>query len=289
MVEGRWTRRRRDPSDERRLVAGGEGRSALVATAARAEPRYVTVQCSERVPLTVLDVAAEAATAPQFPAARLWWVKAAHGGLELRTISGLPEAAPAARSTRVAAGTALLAARLTVAVAGARPFTTLHPDPRRPAVLAVLRLGAAAAPTRAERVLHRTLVRPEPISSGRPVGPALPVLRHAADVEGGAWLRAVTDRADRSRLMAAVGREHASDRESALLVLGSHVCPAGEIRAGQALRRTLLTAQALGLRGEVLAGPIELSGARARDIPGAGVGLLPQVLLAVGPLGAPEA
>lgn len=238
--------------------------------------------------MTVLDVAADAATAPQFQGVNHWWVKVVHGSLELRTISGLPVTAPAGRSTRVAAGTALLAARLAMAVAGARPFTTLAPDPRRPAVLAMLRPGAAAAPTRVERVLYRALVRPEAPSLGRTVGPALPLLRRAADVEG-AWLRSVTDRVDRFRLMAAVGREHASDPESALLVLGSHVCPAGEIRAGQALRRTLLTAQALGLRGEVLAGPVELSGVRVRDIPGAGVGLLPQVVLAVRPLAVPVA
>ena len=51
-----------------------------------------------------------------------------------------------------AAGSALFATRLAVAVAGVRPFTVLVPDPQQPSLLAVLRLGPASEPTRAERV-----------------------------------------------------------------------------------------------------------------------------------------
>ena len=128
--------------------------------------RCVTVQDLERSPLTVLDVAAEAATAPQFPNVNHWWVKVVHGSLELRTTS--------------------------------------------------------------------------------------------------------------STLAAPMGRSSCSETTSA---------QQARVRAGHALRRTLLTAQVLGLRGEVLAGPIELSGARVRDIPGAGV----KVVLEVRPFAVPEA
>ena len=243
----------------------------------------------ERSTLTVLGVAACAATAPQFPDSTHWWAKVVRDGLELRATGGLLVTAPAGRLTRVAVGAALLAARLAMAVAGARPHTTLLPDPRRPALLAVLRPGGAAEPNRDERVLHRALVCPEPLAPGRPVGPALPLLRRAADAER-AWLRTVTDRADRNRLLAVLGREEEdSDPEAVLIVLGSHSGPAGEIRAGQALRRVLLTAQALGLHGDIVAGPVDLSGVRAREVPGAGIGLLPQVVLEVRPFTRPAA
>jgi hypothetical protein len=67
-------------------------------------------------------------------------------------------------------------------------------------------------------------------------------------------------------------------------VLGSHLGPACEIRAGQALRRMLLTAQAIGLRGVLLAGSLEHAGTRERDIPGARGGLMPQAVPEVRPV-----
>jgi hypothetical protein len=48
------------------------------------------------------------------------------------------------------------------------------------------------------------------------------------------------------------------------------------------MHRVLLTARSLGLHADVLAGPPELAGLRQPDLPGAGTGLQPQVVLAVG-------
>jgi hypothetical protein len=136
----------------------------------------------------VLNGAVDMATAPPFPHAHHWWARVVGDSVELRAPNSTYLVAPVQRMTHVAAGTALFAARLAVAAAGVRPFTTLVPDPHRPGLLAVLRLGPESEPTRAERALHRALVRPETPRLGRLVGPALPLLRRAADAEG-AWLR----------------------------------------------------------------------------------------------------
>jgi hypothetical protein len=270
-----------------------QGPSALVSTVRRVQSRWVTLQPLERAPrlgathldrLAALDVAVKAATAPQFPEVDHWWVSAVGGCVKLRAathIACLP--APAQRLTRIAAGTALLAARLAMAAAGVRSYTMLAPDAHRPALLALLQPAAAAEPTPAERALYHALAWPEPPWPGRRVGPALPLLRRAADAEG-AWLCTVCDPLDRSRILAAASHESEPVSDSVLLMLGSPGGgPVGEIRVGLALRRVLLTAQALGLGGMVLAGPVELSEERLRDLRGVGGRQMPpQILLAVG-------
>ncbi|WP_379584392.1 hypothetical protein [Pseudonocardia hispaniensis] len=237
-------------------------------------------------PLTAtLTRALTAVSVPIFAGAVRWWVAGTKGGIELRAALSGTVPASVQRPTRVAAGSGLLAARLAVAVAGYRPFTTVLPDHRRPGLLAVLRLGALGEPTPTERALFGALVRPAAAPARMAAAAAVPLLRRAVDTEG-AWLRSSLDPADRARMeamLAEVGGDASPDAQ--LLVVGSHHdLPAADLRAGLAVRRLLLCAAAFGLVGDVLAGPRELA-RRRRELPGAGPGLIPQVLLQVGPAG----
>jgi hypothetical protein len=70
-----------------------------------------------------------------------WRVAGTRSGIEVRAAIGARFSTAVQRLTRVEAGSAVLAARLAVAVSGFRPFTALFPDPQHPGVLAVLRCG----------------------------------------------------------------------------------------------------------------------------------------------------
>lgn len=236
---------------------------------------------------TALDLAFSAVGGSVLPGAGRWWVTGGSGGIELRAAIGAHLPLSVQRATRLAAGSALLAARLAVAVSGARPFTTLVPDSAHPGLLAVLRSGNSAEPTQAERALFGALVCPRTTRPDLPVRvtAALPLLRHAVNAEG-AWVRSPQHPTDRAR-MAALVQEEASRGGSCgplLVVVGSHHgLPAGDLQAGQAVQRLLLTARTLGLRGAVLLGPVGLAARRARDVPGAGPGLMPLALVQVRP------
>jgi hypothetical protein len=230
---------------------------------------------------SALDLALVAVGEPEWARAGRWWVVCARDALEVRAALGGRLPAGAQRLTRLAAGPALLAVRLAVAVSGHRPFTTLFPDPRHPAVLAVVRSGTPAPPTQTERALFAALVAPGQVRSVPTFRAALPLLRRAADVEG-AWMRSVVEEGDRERLLTLLpGADRAAAAPDArLLVLGSHhLRPTGDVEVGQAMQRVRLTARALGLTAAVIAGPAELAPLRAADVPGAGPGLLPQLVL----------
>jgi hypothetical protein len=227
-----------------------------------------------------LDVAlAEAEEGWSFPGARRWWVTTKDDGIELHTQWAPHVSTPVLRSTRVAAGTALLAVRLAVAVSGTRPVTTVLPGGLSRGLLAIVRCGTVARPTRAERVLFDSLARTRRPDREISVSLAMPLLRSAAEAEG-AWLRTV-DPAECDRLRALLPDDRARNVPpgALLAVLGSHgELPAGDLRAGQGLQRVRCAARALGLAATVLAGPAGLVPARrAGVVPG----LVPQVLVQV--------
>jgi hypothetical protein len=226
-----------------------------------------------------LDAALTQVAAAPISGARRWWVTTKGDGIELHSVWAPHIPAPVLRATRVATGTALLAARLAVAVSGSRPVTTLLPGERPRGVLAIVRCGTVAGPTRAERVLFDALARARRPGRVAPVALAMPLLRSAAEAEG-AWLRTVIDPADGDRLRGLPPGDPAGivPPGGLLAVLGSHgELPQGDIRAGQALQRVLCTARALGVAVSVLAGPVDLP-------PGGHAGLMPQVLVQVTPL-----
>jgi len=225
-----------------------------------------------------------------FAEAGRWRVVGSSDGIEVRAAVNVHLPVAAQRLTRVAAGPALLAVRLAIAVSGFRPFTTSLPDPQRPRVLAVVRCGAARAPSQAERALFAELVNApreqegESRSDGLRV--VLPLLRRAADAEG-VWMRTVSAPGDRRRLLAGqptVPAVPGAGEQPLLLVIGSYGgLPSGDLHAGQAMQRALLTARSFGLRATVLAGPTGLATLWRRiGVPDSSPGLLPQVVLQVG-------
>jgi hypothetical protein len=252
-------------------------RSADPASSGRASPLAVA-----------LDASLSEVAARPFAGARRWWVISRGGGIELHVAWAPHLPAPVLTATRVATGTAVLAVRLAVAVSGFRPVTTLLPGGRTRGVLAIVRCGAPAAPTRAERVLFDALVRARRPRPAVPVALAMPQLRSAVEAEG-ARLRTVVGPADGERLRRLLPGDPPDTWPpgSLLAILGSHAeLPAADLMAGQGLQRLLCTASALGVPVDVLAGPVEL-GARPRACAtGEWIGLTEQVLVRVSPPGA---
>jgi hypothetical protein len=233
---------------------------------------------------SVLGAALAAVVACPVPAARRWWVTVERTQIEVHAAGAPHVATPVGAATRVWAGAAVFAARLAVAVSGFRPVTTLLPVGVPRSVVAIVRRGAAAPPTRAEQLLFAALLaRPGP--HGRPPVPpaaARAHLRGACDAEGVRSRTAVTPE-ERGRLRALLPAVPDPPEEGLLLLLGTdHDLPISGLRAGQGLQRVMCTASALGARGAVLAGPVELAQIGVPGRAGAGLGLVPQVLVHVG-------
>jgi hypothetical protein len=170
---------------------------------------------------------------------------------------------PVARLARVAAGTALRAARLAVAVQGREPLVS-HPD--QPGVLAVLHAGGAVAPRREELALHAMLrhaTDPAPVRVGNPDRTAvLRLLRRAAEAEG-AWLRALPQSPAASATLGPcwydpdeVSWAEPVQETFAAVIGAPGRPPAADLRSGQAVETVRLTARALGLDLQVLAAPV---------------------------------
>jgi hypothetical protein len=170
-----------------------------------------------------LDASLTEVAAGPFSSALRWWVASKGDGIELHVTWALHVPARVLRATRVAAGTALLAVRLAVAVSGFRPVTTLLPGGRNRGVLSIVRCGTPSGPTRAERVLFDVLVRAGRTGPAVPVALAMPQLRSAVEAEG-AWLRTVVDSADGERLRRLLPDDSADvvPPGSLLAILGSH-------------------------------------------------------------------
>lgn len=121
---------------------------------------------------------------------------------------------PHGRAVHIACGAALFNLRVAVAVAGREPVVRLLPDPRRPQLLAVLRLAGPHHPSDTDTGLHaaigarRTNRRP---FSNRPVPPGVLAGLAAAATAEGATLH-LPGHAERARLLHVV-----SDAERDLL------------------------------------------------------------------------
>jgi hypothetical protein len=183
---------------------------------------------------------------------------------------------PPARLARLAAGAALRAARLAVAVQGREPVVS-RPD--QPGLLAVLHAGRAAVVRREEELLHAvlcgTFVPPRYRAPGRAA--VLQRLRRVAEAEG-AWLRLLPEAPVPSSALgpgwfgpgALASTAGAVD---AVLIGARGPVPAVDLRVGQAIEAVWLTGMALGLAVGVLAAPaapaalgIGPSGGRGADV-----------------------
>ncbi|HEX5401827.1 MAG TPA: hypothetical protein VFX16_05955 [Pseudonocardiaceae bacterium] len=177
----------------------------------------------------------------------------------------------------VACGGALLNLRLAVQTMGIYADVRLAPDPVQPRLLAAVRPANERLATTWDRQLAR-------VSTGTtdavpvPTSPtsALRELRRAADVER-AWLAQVS-----GAQLTELYTPDADAVEPMFVVIGSLQNDVRALlRAGQAIRRVMLTATVLGLRTTMLSGPVATPGARAELQTLIGGALSPHAVLAV--------
>ncbi|WP_214404358.1 hypothetical protein [Pseudonocardia lacus] len=227
---------------------------------------------------------AAVARAVAVPGAKRWWIEPISGGVELHGEVAAGGGGPWAPDTRLAAGAGLFAVHLEIAVHAVRPVTSLVPRNRRPSLLAVLRYGAEAPPTPTERTLHAVLAgaRPRPLVE---LPGIRPYLRRAAEAEA-TWVRSAVDPGERAAIGTLLARGGADLDPEAMLVLvaSPYDLPAGQLRAGRAVQRILLTATALGYPGALVTGRAGLDlSHRAMIASGSGIGAVPQAVLSIGP------
>ncbi|HTK66356.1 MAG TPA: hypothetical protein VL595_28525 [Pseudonocardia sp.] len=236
-------------------------------------------------PNPVLEAAEMAAA---MPGPHLWHARAVDRGVEIRVPAAgrAPAGGAAVRGALITTGRALFTMRLALANAGFRPVTTLAPYPNRPAVVAILRYGAAGAPTPDERALYAALIGrgryPRRLVTGSGL---LPLLRRAAETEG-AWLRAADTREEREAMAARLSEDlvrGVKDLRYLPILLGTHHDEqSARLQAGEALERVVLTASALEMDALVRAVPVTLTSAPGATAPLLERGLTPQALLLVG-------
>lgn len=242
------------------------------------------------------DVESAFAAASQAPSphnSQPWMFRLAEQTIELYqdTRRVLPVADPDGRELRLACGAALLNLRLALHGRHIRPIVTLLPDRGRPDLLASVRHGGVKLPTpEQDRLLLAVPGRHTngPPFSATPVPAAeqLPLRRAALDER--AWLHMVEERGERGRLraMASLARTQqmadpafraelhswagtaatrpdgvAADLEEhpLIAILTPHLGGAyGDLQAGQALQRVLLTATDAGLVCSSLSALIEV-------------------------------
>jgi hypothetical protein len=227
----------------------------------------------------VRAVLAAAAAAPSPPGMPPWLFRCTDVAIEMCENE---DATHISHTDRVlACGGALLNLRLAVQTMGIYADVRLAPDPVQPLLLAAVR------PTN-ERLVNtweRELAR---VSNGRAVPApvattptsALRELRRAADVEH-AWLAQLSG----TQLTASIPTDKV---EPLFVVIGSLQNDVRALlRAGQAIRRVVLTATMLGLRTTVLSGPVATPAARAELRTLIGGALSPHAVLAVTVAGQP--
>lgn len=197
-------------------TADGIGTFSSACTAVRATRlagmlAHLTGTVTDRVDRT--EIVAALAAAPSVHNSQPWRIRMIDNGVELHADLGrwLHATDRSARELRISCGAGLLNMRLATAAQGRRPVVTLLPDPGKPALLALLRPGEEAEPSREEAALHAAI--PARRSNRRPfrrepvVAAHRHLLRRAAEAEG-AWLLAMDGPADRARLAELLARAH---------------------------------------------------------------------------------
>lgn len=173
----------------------------------------------------------------------------------------------------LACGGALFNLRLAVQDLGVSADVRLVPDPANPTLLAAVRTENERLATTWERQLARASVRAQtsPPASVSPSA-ALPELRRAAEIEQ-SWLAPLGADAAASMQLPVSGL---------VVVVGSLQDDARALlRAGQAIRRVLLTATMLGLTTTAVPSPLASPDARAELRTLIGGALFPHAVLSI--------
>lgn len=177
----------------------------------------------------------------------------------------------------LACGGALLNLRLAVQEFGVSADVRLTPDPAVPGLLATVRTENERLATTWERQLARTSQDTESAYFTAPITPATPAatlseLRRAAEIEQ-AWLAPLS--ADDAAVI------HAPINGLVVVIGSLHDDVRALLRAGQAIRRVMLTAMTLGLRAAEVPGPVADDVARAELRALIGGALFPHAVLAL--------
>lgn len=163
--------------------------------------------------LELRELVRTAALAPSLHNSQPWLFHPERDHLELLADRErwLPVSDRGGRELRIACGAALFNLQLAIMAAGVRPVVTVLPDPRRPELIARVRLGGRRRPSPEEQRLHAAIPRRH--TNRRPFFPT-PVtpaecceLRRAATDEG-CWLHMVVEPDDRATLAALARRAH---------------------------------------------------------------------------------
>lgn len=173
----------------------------------------------------------------------------------------------------LACGGALLNLRLAVQDMGVSADVRLSPDPVNPELLAVVHTENERLATTWERQLARaSVLKDVPSVPTMTLDAALPELRRAAEIEQ-AWLAPLSG--DDAAAIHAPGG-------ALVVVVGSlHDDLRALLRAGQAIRRVVLTAATLGLRTSILTEPVATATSRAELRSLIGDALFPHAVLAI--------
>ncbi|GJF01089.1 hypothetical protein [Pseudonocardia sp. D17] len=187
-----------------------------------------------------------------------WYIDAVPDGVAMRMIvrRWTEASSPDAVLARIAAGTALRAARLAVVGFGRRPVTAHGPEP---GVVAVLRAGGRREPCPEETAMldgqRRSGVprRPDPVV---PEVGLLPWLRRAAEREG-AWARSTGPMPHVDVGPAWPDGRAVPEHPSGLLLGTDGLALHADVRLGQAIEAVRLTAAALGWWTRIAAAPAD--------------------------------
>lgn len=238
-------------------------------------------------PIPWPEVIADAVAAPSVHNTQPWRfvVRGDEVELHLDPERLLPVADPDGREARLSCGAALFNLRLALRVRGLSGDTRLLPDRAKPLLLAAVRADIARAATSLESSLYQAVHRRH--SHRRPfqLQPVPGELRHgmaeAAAVEG-ATLKLVDSPSITGRVAQLIRQAERLQQDDPRFMAELALWTAlDQLRAGQALQRSLLTATVYGAAANLVSQPIEVPAARAalRTLIGGGH---PQLVLRIG-------
>lgn len=246
-------------------------------------------------PERIAEIIDLAGRAPSSHNSHPWRFRVTPEVIEVHAETRMPRTDPQAVERRLTCGAVLLNLRLALEHFGVRPSVTLVPRVNEPILVAQVRRRGYANPAAEQRKLFTAIT-----TAGMDPRPFVPIPVSGADrraLAGAvhaehAWLH-IVDRSQRAELArwtaAGSGASAAevpgkdSDHDPLMVVLCSHTrTRVGDVQAGQALQRMLLTATSLGLVVSSLSPVVAVPESRERLAKLLCDTLYPQALLHIG-------